>query len=569
MRPFLTRPRTTLAAALVFITSVSDTSARPSYITGNDDECGLKTSAAVGSTISGMGRPKVKDNNAGTYCKLGNVPQAFEGGKSYTIEIMAAGFPGARGAASIFYYEGGDISNGNNKCATQRSRTTSKSYTWVAPKGYSNGETVSFKVLCGHYSAMYRAADVTAVASGNDLTTTSITSTTTTTISTTTTTVSSTTTTGSSTTTTTTATSTTTTTVSTTTTTTIYDEGNVDCVERWDPCTKACEASSARNYEVITPTNKLGKQCIGATSCIPGEDECPPTTTVTTRTTTTVTTTITTTSTTTVTSTTTTTTTDIYHARFMGLKIDLTEFLCINKDWDATTCHPGGPVIKDLILTEYTGADMFDVWNEGERKAHMNEDQTALRGYVLTKLAEMNPDLTADATAKYIKCGAFECTTTTSTSTSTTPAITTSAAAVDGIVGAAAAELAAAKAALSEAEANEASAISALKVAQSELERLQESAVADDNAVAAAEDAVEAATAAVATAKAAVASAAARVEALEAPAPASKVGLAAGLVAGITAVLGAIFAVQLLRAKSEDADGNEAKNVIQNAGFGF
>lgn len=253
----------------------------------------------------------------------------------------------------------------------------------------------------------------------------------------------------------------------------------------------------------------------------------------------------------------------------MGLKIDLTEFLCINKDWDVTTCHPGGPVIKDLILTEYTGADMFDVWNEGERKAHMNEDQTALRGYVLTKLAEMNPDLTADATAKYIKCGAFECTTTTSTSTSTTPTITTSAAAVDGIVGAAAAELAAAKAALSEAEANEASAISALKVAQSELERLQESAVADDNAVAAAEDAVEAATAAVATAKAAVASAAARVEALEAPA--SKVGLAAGLVAGITAVLGAIFAVQLLRAKSEGADGNEAKNVIliQNAGFGF
>ena len=256
----------------------------------------------------------------------------------------------------------------------------------------------------------------------------------------------------------------------------------------------------------------------------------------------------------------------------MGLKIDLTEFLCINKDWDATTCHPGGPVIKDLILTEYTGADMFDVWNEGERKAHMNEDQTALRGYVLTKLAEMNPDLTADATAKYIKCGAFECTTTTSTSTSTTPAITTPAittpaAAVDGIVGAAAAELEAAKAALSEAEANEANAISALKVAQSELERLQESAVADDNAVAAAEDAVEAATAAVATAKAAVASAAARVEALEAPA--SKVGLAAGLVAGITAVLGAIFAVQLLRAKSEGADGNEAKNVIQNAGFGF
>merc|ERR1711935_330868 len=103
-----------------------------------------------------------------------------------------------------------------------------------------------------------------------------------------------------------------------------------------------------RNYQVQTPTNQKGKACVGATDCTPGEDACPPTTTITSTTTSITSSTARVTSTTT-TSATSTTTTNIYHANFM----------CINKkEWDEKTCPPGGPIIKDLILSDYAGKDL-------------------------------------------------------------------------------------------------------------------------------------------------------------------------------------------------------------------
>lgn len=106
------------------------------------------------------------------------------------------------------------------------------------------------------------------------------------------------------------------------TTTTIYDRGNVDCIERQDDCTAACEAAGDRNYAVLAPTNKRGKAYRGPADCTPGDGACPTTsgngdaqgTTTTasdpeTRTTAAATTTGTATTTTTATATTTTTTT--------------------------------------------------------------------------------------------------------------------------------------------------------------------------------------------------------------------------------------------------------------------
>lgn len=649
-----------LASAFALLSFAANADARPDYITSKDDQCGLESYAAVGKSIGGMSSPKVKgpgqDSNGGEYCKIVGAPDSFEGGKEYQIKIEAPGFPGNRGAAFVLYFAGGAIEGADGKCTTQGYRSKSKIFTWVAPKGHTVGESLPFKALCGHYSSMYRADDVAAIASGVDVTTTATTVTTTTitsTITVTTTTV----------TTSTVSTTTLTTATTTTITTTIYDPGNVDCVEKQDDCTTACEAGSARNYQVLTPTNKKGKACVGATDCVPGENRCPPTTTLTTTTATTATATTVTATTKTTTSATATTTTNIYHADFMGVRVDMTQFLCINKDWDASTCHPGGPIIKDLILKQYAGQDMYGVWNENERGIHMSG--AALNPSVLAKLTELNPALTAEATAEYIKCGTFKCTTT--ASTSTVPATEAEVIGTDE-VSAAAAELAAAKA-------KQATAVAALEAAQLELDRIavqipasvtltvpleadlasltatelsalkdevrtvaataggykvtdvdrveleqngtasgtsrhqrattsdngpitakiifkdstfdvdaavsstnaaitagtvavtvtiggatvtaevKDTAVAakavgpDPDAVAAAEKAVGDATAAVAAAKAAVASATARVAvSLEVPsASPSKVALVAGLAAGITAVLGVIFSVTLLR----------------------
>jgi hypothetical protein len=71
----------------------------------------------------------------------------------------------------------------------------------------------------------------------------------------------------------------TTSTLTTTSTTTIYDAGNVDCVEKEDACTAACQTAADRNYAVLTPVNKLGKACSGPTDCPPGEGGCPATNT--------------------------------------------------------------------------------------------------------------------------------------------------------------------------------------------------------------------------------------------------------------------------------------------------
>ena len=70
-------------------------------------------------------------------------------------------------------------------------------------------------------------------------------------------------------------------TTTTITTTTLYDSGNVDCIERQDDCTAACEAADNRNYAVLTPTNKRGKACRGPADCTPGDGACPTTTTTT------------------------------------------------------------------------------------------------------------------------------------------------------------------------------------------------------------------------------------------------------------------------------------------------
>jgi hypothetical protein len=66
-----------------------------------------------------------------------------------------------------------------------------------------------------------------------------------------------------------------TTATTTTTTTTIYDPGNVDCTEKQDSCTVACQAAADRNYAVLTLAVKNGKACTGPTDCQPGMDACP------------------------------------------------------------------------------------------------------------------------------------------------------------------------------------------------------------------------------------------------------------------------------------------------------
>jgi ferredoxin len=63
--------------------------------------------------------------------------------------------------------------------------------------------------------------------------------------------------------------------VTTSTTTTIFDPGNVDCVESQDSCTDACEKAADRNYVVTTQAVKNGRACVGATDCRAGEGACP------------------------------------------------------------------------------------------------------------------------------------------------------------------------------------------------------------------------------------------------------------------------------------------------------
>lgn len=70
-------------------------------------------------------------------------------------------------------------------------------------------------------------------------------------------------------------------TTTTRTTTTIYDPGNVDCVETQDECTSACEAAADRNYALLVDTRKNGRKCIGPTNCGPGDGLCPTTSTTT------------------------------------------------------------------------------------------------------------------------------------------------------------------------------------------------------------------------------------------------------------------------------------------------
>lgn len=61
--------------------------------------------------------------------------------------------------------------------------------------------------------------------------------------------------------------------------TTIYNPQNVDCVEKQDLCTTACQEAATRKYNIITQAAEEGRACTGPTDCAPGEDACPTTTT--------------------------------------------------------------------------------------------------------------------------------------------------------------------------------------------------------------------------------------------------------------------------------------------------
>jgi hypothetical protein len=213
----------------------------------------------------------------------------------------------------LFTVSKGSILGGENEgtCAPLNSKATStKTYVWTAPN--SDGGEIAFDAMCGHSNAMVRAAQGTSAASAAAQITSATTTTTTTNQSqalsvgnlvdiiggrykgqvgtvhslhpkTATIKLSSGTVTGyipyrdlqkQPATTTTVTTKTTTTTI---TTTTIFDPGNVDCVEEQDPCTAVCQRARARNHAVLTPVNKLGKVCIGPTDCQPGEGACPTT----------------------------------------------------------------------------------------------------------------------------------------------------------------------------------------------------------------------------------------------------------------------------------------------------
>ena len=63
--------------------------------------------------------------------------------------------------------------------------------------------------------------------------------------------------------------------VTTITTTTIFDPGNVDCVETSNECTVACEKAAGRNYVLITASEKKGRACVGAVDCEGGDGACP------------------------------------------------------------------------------------------------------------------------------------------------------------------------------------------------------------------------------------------------------------------------------------------------------
>jgi len=164
-----------------------------------------------------------------------------------------------------------------------------------------------------------------------------------------------------------------TTTSATGTTTTIFDPGNVDCIETQDACTTACEAAGKRNYNVVTPTNAKGKTCVGATDCMPGDDKCPTTsTTKTTSTTTTTTTTQTTktattdtgTTTTTITDTTTTTATETSTTTMMDkagyLKLDSNAIEAIGKTVDDMISAEVGFTPMELSQAGFSASEIAE-----------------------------------------------------------------------------------------------------------------------------------------------------------------------------------------------------------------
>ena len=51
-------------------------------------------------------------------------------------------------------------------------------------------------------------------------------------------------------------------------------EASVDCAERHDPCTAACERADSRNYTIITEAVHTGTACTGPADCQPGDGAC-------------------------------------------------------------------------------------------------------------------------------------------------------------------------------------------------------------------------------------------------------------------------------------------------------
>jgi hypothetical protein len=63
-------------------------------------------------------------------------------------------------------------------------------------------------------------------------------------------------------------------TTTTRTTTTVYDANNVNCVEKQDECTAACQKAVSRNYVFTTAAVHNGRACDGASDCKIGEGGC-------------------------------------------------------------------------------------------------------------------------------------------------------------------------------------------------------------------------------------------------------------------------------------------------------
>ena len=127
--------------------------ARPNYV-----GCSFQ----VGGRISGMGRPTIEAAN-GNECKITtNIPaQGYTAGKNYDITVTASAFPrkgGSAGAGMRMACNVGKFGSDGNCAMPAQSRAEQAKIEWTAP-GAGSGK-VTFRNLCGHYTAMKMASNV-------------------------------------------------------------------------------------------------------------------------------------------------------------------------------------------------------------------------------------------------------------------------------------------------------------------------------------------------------------------------------------------------------------------------